>query len=368
MLKYLAVAKILKKHKPSVDNEVLRLHYRFTFLIFFIASTFVTAKEFFGAPIDCITKNSVPGNVLNIYCFIMSTFSVPKYYAKPLGEGVAFPGLGLHEVDDEIVYHAYYQWVPLVLFMQAMLFYIPRFIWKQVEGGLFNVVLGGLDQPILEEGTRQKKHKVLSNYMLDNLNMHTFWAWRFFFCEALSFVIVIGNIYFTDFFLGGTFLKYGSDVIEFSDMDPMDRVDPMTKIFPTVAKCNFRSYGPSGTVEIHDTMCVLAVNIINQKIYILLWFWMVGLAVLTGLWLVFRILTIVSPSVRGKMLQYRGRMAGMEHLSRIQSRCGVGDWFLLEQLGQAMEPTVYGEFLRELSRELETAAPRDDAHGMLMNS
>ena len=64
-----------------------------------------------------------------------------------------------------------------------------------------------------------------------------------------------------------------------------------------------RSFGPSGTVEVHDTMCILAVNIINQKIYILLWFWLVSLSVITGLWLLFRIATILSPHLRAKLLQ-----------------------------------------------------------------
>lgn len=178
MLKYLAVAKVLKKHKPSVDNAVLALHYRGTFLILVIASTLVTAKEFFGAPISCLTTKTVPGNVMNIYCYIMATFSVPKHLDKEQGQAVAFPGLGLNEEDDELTYHAYYQWVPLVLFFQAILFYIPRFLWKQWEGGLFQVILGGLDQPILEKEARVKKHKMLSMYMLKHLNMHTFWAWR----------------------------------------------------------------------------------------------------------------------------------------------------------------------------------------------
>lgn len=179
MLKYLAVAKILKKHQPSVDSSVLHLHYRATFLIFFISSALITAKEFFGSPIECLTKNTVPPNIMNIYCFIMSTFSVPKHFSKPLGDGVPFPGLGPVDdlENDEIVYHAYYQWVPLVFFSQAMLFYLPRFIWKRIEGGLFNVVLGSLSQPEMEEIKRQKQHKVLTRYMIQNLNLHTYYTW-----------------------------------------------------------------------------------------------------------------------------------------------------------------------------------------------
>uniref|UniRef100_A0A2P2I4A3 Innexin n=1 Tax=Hirondellea gigas TaxID=1518452 RepID=A0A2P2I4A3_9CRUS len=368
MLKYLAVAKILKKHKPSVDNAVLHLHYRFTFLIFVISSAFVTAKEFFGAPIDCLPIKSVPTGILNVYCFIMAIFSVPKHYDKVIGDGVPYHGIGPQLEDDELVYHAYYQWVPLVLFLQAMLFYIPRFIWKQAEGGLFDVILGGLNEPLLgNKEKRLKKHRILCDYMLKNMRMHTAWAWRFFACEMLAFVIVVGNIFFTDYFLGGTFLTYGTDVINFVDMDAEDRIDPMTRLFPTVAKCNFRAFGPSGTVEVYDTMCILAVNIITQKIYILIWFWLIALAAITGGWLIIRAATIVSKDVRGRMLQYRGRVAGPEQVALIQKHCDLGDWFLLYQLGRAIEPTIYAEFLKELAKELENTPPRDETNPMLSN-
>ena len=31
---------------------------------------------------------------------------------------------------------SFYQWVPIILILQAALFYIPRKIWKTCEGGL----------------------------------------------------------------------------------------------------------------------------------------------------------------------------------------------------------------------------------------
>lgn len=177
MMKYLAAAKILKKHKAQVDNAVFHLHYRVTFVIFIVSGALVTAKEFIGGPIDCIAKN-VPSKVLNTFCFIMSTFSVPKYWDQPLGDGAPYPGVGPGLEEDEIVYHAYYQWVPFVLVLQAIMFYVPRYLWKNMEGGLFTTILAGLDKVTLDENSRHKKHKVLSEYMIRHLHMHTHWAIR----------------------------------------------------------------------------------------------------------------------------------------------------------------------------------------------
>ena len=39
-------------------------------------------------------------------------------------------GVGPEIEDDEKTYHQYYQWVPLVLSLQAAMFYLPHWIWK----------------------------------------------------------------------------------------------------------------------------------------------------------------------------------------------------------------------------------------------
>ena len=46
---------------------------------------------------------------------------------------------GPHGDDDERIYHAYYQWVPLMLFFQAICFYAPHWIWKQCDNGKIKV-------------------------------------------------------------------------------------------------------------------------------------------------------------------------------------------------------------------------------------
>lgn len=72
----------------------------------------------------------------------------------------------------------------------------------------------------------------------------------------------------------------------------------------------FRKFGSSGTIETHDTMCVLAVNIINEKIYIFIWFWLVCLTTITAAWLVYRLLVIMSSEIRFKLLQVSPTVVG----------------------------------------------------------
>jgi len=72
-----------------------------------------------------------------------------------------------------------------------------------------------------------------------------------------------------------------------------------------VTKCTFFQYGPSGTVEKKDGLCVLPLNIINEKIYIFIWFWLIGIAVISGLALIYRLATLVGPQIRVALIAVR---------------------------------------------------------------
>lgn len=117
--------------------------------------------------------------------------------------------------------------------------------------------------------------------------------------------VQVGNIFFIDTFLGGAFLSYGTDVIRFSNMNQEQRSDPMVEVFPRVTKCTFHKFGASGTIQKLDALCVLALNILNEKIYIFLWFWFILLAVLTGVALLYSMAVVLLPSTRETILKKR---------------------------------------------------------------
>jgi hypothetical protein len=63
--------------RADIDSPFFKLHYRTTATFCFICCLLVTANDLIGNTIDCIS-GSIPGNVLNTFCWIMSTFSVPR--------------------------------------------------------------------------------------------------------------------------------------------------------------------------------------------------------------------------------------------------------------------------------------------------
>merc|ERR1719382_1185677 len=123
--------------------------------------------------------------------------------------------------------------------------------------------------------------------------------------DFLNLINVVGNIYLVDAFLGGEFSTYGVKVLNFLEADPENRIDPMAVIFPRVTKCSFFKYGPSGTIQTHDAICVLPINIINEKIYVFLWFWLVLLSILTILSVIYHIFVLVTPSMTRMVLRNR---------------------------------------------------------------
>lgn len=83
--------------------------------------------------------------------------------------------------------------------------------------------------------------------------------------------------------------------------DPHDRVDPMARLFPKMTKCTIHTFGPAGTVQIHDALCVLPLNVVNEKIFVVLWFWLVFLAGIGCLAIIYR---YVSPAGIGAFGTY----------------------------------------------------------------
>jgi len=213
----------------------------------------------------------------------------------------------------------------------------------------------GLNVRSMNNNGTEGKRKTLVSYLLHHLKQHNMYALKYYFCEFLCLVNIIGQLYLMNTFLGGEFFSYGTSVLEYSDRPQEERFDPMVYVFPRVTKCTFHKYGPSGTIQKHDSMCVLPLNIFNEKSYIFIWFWFICLAVLLCLLLVFRILILTVPSLRPALLHARNRIVPRDHVEAICRKTSLGDWWVLYMLGRNLDPLIYREVIGELSKKIETA-------------
>jgi len=357
----------LAKSDPSkIDNFVFKLHVRVTFAVMLSCMLLVGAGQYFGTPIDCMA-DSVPGGAMNLFCWIHSTFSVSSRPGvagdtygvgnpQDVGQNLPHPGLAPPE-GEEVTYHKYYQWVIFFFFVQAMMFYLPRVIWKHAEGGLMKTLVGDLTNPLIPYKPEERISQVMSikNYFKEDLRTHGGYAINFFLCELLNLVNVVGQIYFTDRFLGYQFTTYGIDVVRMTSLDPEERTDPMNVVFPKVSKCTFHMYGPSGTITKHDGLCILALNIINEKIFVFLWFWFVALAIISGVSLLYRIATLASLSLRVSVIKKKLHNRVHENMIKDVLTCPnhswidqIGDYWIMFLLSRNLPAIAMKELLEEL--------------------
>jgi len=347
---------------PRPDNFIFKLHYKVTFVILLLCSALVSAYHYIdsaGSAIQCMhdEKVGIPTRVINNYCWIMNTFSLPAHYSGEKNVDFIHHGVGPHAMDDERIYHAYYQWVPIVLALQAVFFYAPHWIWKMLENNRLRNIILGMNKALVDDDGRNKQVGQLADYMRQRMKEtteHRAWAAKFFFCECLNFINVIFQMWLTNKFLGGEFTKYGTEVLSFVDMEPEDRVDPMSRIFPKMTKCIFHKYGGSGTIQRFDALCVLGMNILNEKIYIFLWFWFIVLAVLTGCNLVFRVVQYFYPNVRDRMVKLENlghldKDIQRSHIDSVVTRLAYPDWLILFYLAKCMDKMNFGCLISNLA-------------------
>lgn len=350
---------------PRPDNLVFRMHYRLTFSIFMVSCILVSSYTYIdssGSAIKCMHDKGlkIPEKIIDRYCWATSTFTLPRHYEGTMHEDFLHFGVGPQNEGDEKIYHAYYQWVPLMLFLQGLMFYFPHWLWKQIEGGRMRHIIVGLNAYIENDDSRDEKVTQLAEYMrerMKNSKEHRSWAMKFFFCEVLNFINVVGQIYLTNLFLGGEFTKYGTQVLNFPYEDSENRVDPMSRIFPKMTKCTFHKYGGSGTIQNHDALCVLGMNILSEKIYIFLWFWFIILAVITGFNLVVRIIQMTCHNVRDRFVELdsRGHLdkeVKRKNVHAVISRISYSDWLILYYLAQSMDKRNFGQVIEKLSETL----------------
>lgn len=97
------------------------------------------------------------------------------------------PGLG-NETESPVVWQMYYQWVSIILCFQALLFYIPRYLWATWEGGRLRLLVKDLGGPLIAATWTNTTKEKLVAYMVCGRYSHGMYCLRYTLCELLNFL------------------------------------------------------------------------------------------------------------------------------------------------------------------------------------
>ena len=95
-----------------------------------------------------------------------------------IGYHVAETGVGPYDSRNKanINHKAYYQWVPFMLFLQGVMFYIPHIIYKTFEGGKIKNYIDGLQAWVLDNNERSDKEHELAKNVVENIGQLKGWC------------------------------------------------------------------------------------------------------------------------------------------------------------------------------------------------
>ena len=196
--------------------------------------------------------------------------------------------------------HLFYLWIPHILLLSSLLFYLPHIWWKWCEGQAIQMVTSGLRTRQLQD--LLDHHTVLQplvQHTISKWNSHSGYFWKYFIHELAHLAVVIGHLHVLNVATSEIVTEYGPKfLLTVMNDNPMNRKDPLFQLFPPFVKCTFFNHGPSGSVQKEDAMCLLNMNSTYERCFMMLWLWLFALAVVSIFHIVYLLVVATVPSIR----------------------------------------------------------------------
>lgn len=286
------------------DDFSDRLSYRYTAGLMILFSILVSTKQYVGDPIQCWVPAHFTGNheeYTNNYCWIRNTYYLPyeEYVPKE------------HEANKRMMI-PYYQWVPIFLLIEALLFYLPIVLWRTLNNrsgiDVNNIIEAGetftnTEMSENREKTLRYMTKQMDRYLSAQREISTgctislkhclsrtccimcgrrkgnYLISLYLFVKVIMFVNAVCQLFLLNALLGQEFHVYGFEVIQ-SIINGTDWT--ASPRFPRVTMCDLK-VRRLGNIQRYTVQCVLPINLFNEKIFLFLWIWMVFVAVVTAI-------------------------------------------------------------------------------------
>jgi len=350
ILKYLKVSKEINR-----DNVVFRVLTDASFGVFVLSAIIGGMSTYIGDPIVCQEKSAI----IEAHCWLHGT--------RDLDGSLELEGQKCIDSNDQNkVKTLYYQWVVFMLVITGIIFKIPAWTWKMAENGLMETFYDKSHKsnkflkqdPVSYRQAIEEQATIFKNLKKGGSWNCTIYYMKFLFCQLLAMLFLALNFHATDVFLNNKFAMYGSNVIEYYNLPELDRnqrINPMCNAFPTRVSCTFKKTGTGGGVSLDNDYCILAQNIINEKIYLILWFWFIAMFIFASFQFLLEICILALPFVR-QFLTFQQVGSATFLTSKVKEylkTCTVGEWFVLYQIGKNTHKDFFFKFLKHLAGDME---------------
>uniref|UniRef100_A0A0N5AKQ1 Innexin n=1 Tax=Syphacia muris TaxID=451379 RepID=A0A0N5AKQ1_9BILA len=296
------VSSVPYSNKPIVKDVIASLHSYFTSNMLIAFAIMISFKHFGGRPMECMLPVGFTGaweEYAENFCWAQDTYFVPP---EEFVESVSMEDRRERKIS-------YYQWMPFFILFQAACFKAPTLIWKYFAGhsGMkVGEILRIASDPAnstpecrkstvdalsvhlqgaLRFHRRLKNRKLVPHKILRFLNIKysSYYVASVYMLAKLAFM---ANVCFQIMLLSryvlpeykGDFGLYQWKKLVFGDKNTSSW--HTTGVFPRATLCDFE-VRDMGNVQNHTVQCVLVVNVLTEKIFVLCWTWYTVLTAIT---------------------------------------------------------------------------------------
>lgn len=317
----------------SCNGLVLKLHYRCSCLVMFIAFIAVCRSWLSREVITCTSHFNAETQVRLDHINIC----------------LSYPFV---EEGEERRYILFYRWVSWSLIFLAAVFYIPRILCRIFDNGQCSSLLKELSTKArCHKGQWHELVETAAQYMRVNLNTHNGLYWKFLSVNLLALFIDIFAIEFLDILLQGRFTHYGHRGFPY-ERNATSFTDDFSQTFPPFVSCELSSEHAVVSRRRERYGCHLTLMELYDRLFLFLWYWLVFLVVAASCYLVF-VLVLWLPFVRERLLRPAKPAIVEENLDVVVagalSKCKLGDVYVLYRIKCLVSHAQFLDLLKQLS-------------------